>query len=78
MVDERLPGGTSYNPIYDAQGDVIGLLNSSGALVQSIRYGPTGRTPPRAAAPHTAPQTTPSSSKADTTEPVKSIETLGR
>jgi RHS repeat-associated protein len=42
MVDERLPGGTSYNPIYDAQGDVIGLLNSSGALVQSIRYGPYG------------------------------------
>ena len=34
--------GTSYNPVYDAQGDVIGLLNSSGALVQSIRYGPYG------------------------------------
>ena len=42
MVDERLPGGTSYNPIYDAQGDVIGLLNSSGALVQAARYGPYG------------------------------------
>ena len=42
MVDERLPGGTSYNPIYDAQGDLIGLLNSSGALVQTVRYGPFG------------------------------------
>lgn len=42
MVDERLPGGTTYNPIYDAQGDVIGLLNSSGELVQTIRYGPYG------------------------------------
>jgi RHS repeat-associated protein len=42
MVDERLPGGSNYNPIYDAQGDVIGLLNSSGALVQTIRYGPYG------------------------------------
>jgi RHS repeat-associated protein len=30
------------NPIYDAQGDVIGLLNSSGELAQTIRYGPYG------------------------------------
>ncbi len=42
LVDERLPGGTNYNPIFDAQGDVIGLLNSSGALVQTVRYGPYG------------------------------------
>ncbi len=42
MVDERLPGGSDYNPVYDAQGDVIGLLNSSGELVQDIRYGPYG------------------------------------
>jgi RHS repeat-associated protein len=42
MVDERLPGGTSYNPIYDSQGDVIGLLNTAGELVQSVRYGPYG------------------------------------
>lgn len=42
MVDERLPGGNNYNPIYDANGDIIGLLNSSGALVQTIRYGPYG------------------------------------
>jgi RHS repeat-associated protein len=42
MVDERLPGGASYNPVYDVQGDVIGLLNGSGELVQTVRYGPYG------------------------------------
>jgi RHS repeat-associated protein len=42
LIDERLPGSISYNPIYDAQGDIVGLLNSSGALVQTIRYGPYG------------------------------------
>jgi RHS repeat-associated protein len=42
LVDERLPGGVSYNPVYDAQGDIVGLLNSSGELVQTIRYGPYG------------------------------------
>jgi RHS repeat-associated protein len=42
LVDERLPSGSDYNPIYDANGDIIGLLNSSGALVQTIRYGPYG------------------------------------
>jgi RHS repeat-associated protein len=43
LVDERLPGGTTYNPIYDAQGDIIGLLNSSGELVQTIQHGPYGQ-----------------------------------
>jgi RHS repeat-associated protein len=42
MVDERLAGGIDYSPVYDAQGDVVGLLNTSGELVQSIRYGPYG------------------------------------
>jgi RHS repeat-associated protein len=42
LVDERLPGGTSYNPIIDATGDVIGLLSSTGALAQAVRYGPFG------------------------------------
>jgi RHS repeat-associated protein len=42
LVDERLPASNDYNPIYDANGDIIGLLNSSGALVQTIRYGPYG------------------------------------
>jgi RHS repeat-associated protein len=42
LVDERLPGGESYNPVYDAQGDIIGLLNTSGELAQHVRYGPYG------------------------------------
>jgi RHS repeat-associated protein len=42
MIDERLPGSTSYNPIFDSQGDLIGLLNTSGELVQTVRYGPYG------------------------------------
>jgi RHS repeat-associated protein len=42
LIDERLPGSISYNPVYDAQGDVIGLLNSGGELVQTISYGPYG------------------------------------
>ncbi len=42
LLDERLPAGTSYNPLYDSQGDVIGLLNSSGELKQAIHYGPYG------------------------------------
>jgi RHS repeat-associated protein len=42
LIDERVPGSISYNPIYDAQGDIVGLLNSSGELVQTIRYGPYG------------------------------------
>lgn len=42
LVDERLPSGASYNPVYDAQGDVIGLLDTKGELEQTIRYGPYG------------------------------------
>ena len=42
LIDERLPGATDYNPIYDAQGDIIGLTNSSGSLVQTVTYGPYG------------------------------------
>jgi RHS repeat-associated protein len=45
LVDERLPGGESYNPVYDAQGDIVGLLNSSGELKQTVRYGPYGQNP---------------------------------
>ncbi len=33
---------TSYNPVYDSQGDLIGLLNTSGTLVQTLRYSPYG------------------------------------
>jgi RHS repeat-associated protein len=42
MVAEILPSSSEYNPIYDSNGDIIGLLNSSGALVQTLRYGPYG------------------------------------
>jgi RHS repeat-associated protein len=42
MIDERLPGSTSYNPIFNAQGNLIALLNTSGELVQTVRYGPYG------------------------------------
>jgi RHS repeat-associated protein len=42
VIDERLPGSTSYNPIFDAQGNMVALLNTSGALVQTVRYGPYG------------------------------------
>jgi RHS repeat-associated protein len=42
LIDERLPGSESYNPIYDAQGDIVGLLNTAGELKQTVRYGPYG------------------------------------
>jgi RHS repeat-associated protein len=42
MIDERLPGSTSYNPIFNAQGNMVALLNTSGELVQTVRYGPYG------------------------------------
>ena len=42
MLDERTPGATNYNPIYDVQGTLIGLLSTSGGLVQTLRYGPYG------------------------------------
>jgi RHS repeat-associated protein len=42
MIDERLPGSASYNPIFDAHGNMVALLNTSGALVQTVRYGPYG------------------------------------
>jgi RHS repeat-associated protein len=41
IVDQRTPSG-NYNPIFDAQGSVIGLLDSTGALKRVIRYGPYG------------------------------------
>ncbi len=41
LIDERTPSG-NYNPLYDSQGDVIGLTDSSGNLARSFRYGPYG------------------------------------
>jgi RHS repeat-associated protein len=42
VIDERLPGSTSYNPVFNAQGNLVALLNTSGELVQTVRYGPYG------------------------------------
>jgi RHS repeat-associated protein len=42
LIDERTPSG-SYNPLYDAQGDVIALVNAStGKVERNFRYGPYG------------------------------------
>ncbi len=41
LVDQRTPSG-NYNPLYDAQGDIIGLVNSSGKVERTFRYGPYG------------------------------------
>ena len=41
LIDERTPSG-NFNPLFDAQGDVIALVNSSGKVERSLRYGPYG------------------------------------
>ena len=41
LVDIRTPTGI-YNPLYDAQGDIVGLVNASKELTRSVRYGPYG------------------------------------
>ena len=41
LIDIRGPSG-NYNPLYDAQGDVIGLVSSSGKVERTFRYGPYG------------------------------------
>jgi RHS repeat-associated protein len=41
LIDQRTPSG-NYNPLYDAQGDVIALVNSSGKVERTFRYGPYG------------------------------------
>jgi RHS repeat-associated protein len=41
LIDIRTPSG-NYNPLYDAQGDIVGLVNSSKELKRSFRYGPYG------------------------------------
>jgi RHS repeat-associated protein len=37
-------GGTTYYYLYDGTGDVIGLINTSGAQVATYTYGPYGNT----------------------------------
>ncbi len=41
LVDERAPSGR-YNPLFDAQGSIIGLTNTSGSVVRDFTYGPYG------------------------------------
>jgi RHS repeat-associated protein len=41
LIDQRTPSG-DYNPLYDAQGDIIALVNTSGKVERSFRYGPYG------------------------------------
>ncbi len=41
LIDERTPSG-NYNPLYDAQGDVIALVNTSKKVERTFHYGPYG------------------------------------
>jgi RHS repeat-associated protein len=41
LVDQRTPSG-HFNPLYDGKGDIIGLVNSSGKVERTFRYGPYG------------------------------------
>jgi RHS repeat-associated protein len=41
LIDERTPAG-NFNPLYDAQGDVIALASSSKKVERTFRYGPYG------------------------------------
>jgi RHS repeat-associated protein len=41
LIDIRTPTG-NYNPLYDAQGDIIALVNTSGKVERNFRYGPYG------------------------------------
>jgi RHS repeat-associated protein len=41
LVDQRTPSG-HFNPLYDGKGDIIALVNSSGKVERTFRYGPYG------------------------------------
>jgi RHS repeat-associated protein len=41
LIDQRTPSG-NFNPLFDAQGNVIALANSSGKVERTFRYGPYG------------------------------------
>jgi RHS repeat-associated protein len=41
LIDERTPSG-NYNPLYDAQGDVIGLVGTTKKVERTFHYGPYG------------------------------------
>jgi RHS repeat-associated protein len=41
LIDIRTPSG-NYNPLYDAQGDIIALVSSTAKVERTFRYGPYG------------------------------------
>jgi RHS repeat-associated protein len=41
LIDQRTPSG-NFNPLFDAQGNVMALVNSSGKVERTFRYGPYG------------------------------------
>jgi RHS repeat-associated protein len=41
LIDQRTPSG-HFNPLYDGQGDIVGLVNSSAKVERTFRYGPYG------------------------------------
>ena len=41
LIDQRTPSG-NFNPLFDAQGDVIAQVSSSGKVERTFRYGPYG------------------------------------
>jgi YD repeat-containing protein len=41
LIDQRTPSG-KFNPLYDAQGDVIALVSSAGKVERTFHYGPYG------------------------------------
>ncbi len=41
LIDERTPSG-HFNPLYDGQGNIIGLVSSTGKVERTFRYGPYG------------------------------------
>jgi RHS repeat-associated protein len=43
LIDQRTPSG-HYNPLFDAQGDIIALVSTTGKVERTFRYGPYGET----------------------------------
>jgi RHS repeat-associated protein len=41
LIDIRTPSAR-YNPLYDGQGDIVGLVNTSKKVERTFRYGPYG------------------------------------
>ena len=41
LIDQRTPSG-SFNPLYDAHGDIIALVSATGKVERTLRYGPYG------------------------------------